>query len=272
MSHGTVIAVPPVSHRSSGPGTGGRIRTVVRGFGELLVTLGMVVLLLMFYLVYVTDWISAGKQADATEALEQQWRNPSGTVDRPLVGDGIAKLHIPALGSDFQYTVLQGTDQKTLAAGPGHYVDTAMPGEPGNFSLAGHRVGKGAPFLDLDLLESCDALVVETRDAWLVYRVLPMADEVAGWAGGKGARPQCRGVEPPAAPYPGVPGQQIVLPSQDEVIAPVPGWPATQLPTAQQQKLITLTTCNPKFSARERLIIHGVLTVQYAKGGPAPPS
>lgn len=191
-------------------------------------------------------------------------------MDRPLVGDGIAKLYIPALGSDFQYTVLQGTDQETLAAGPGHYVDTAMPGEPGNFSLAGHRVGKGAPFLDLDMLQSCDALVVETRDTWLVYQVLPMADEVAGWAGGKGAQPQCRGVEPLPASYPEVPGQQIVLPSQDEVIAPVPGGPDAQLPAEQQQSLITLTTCNPKFSARERLIIHGALAAQYPKGGPPP--
>ena len=39
-----------------------------------------------------------------------------------------------------------------LVEGPGHYVDSAMPGEQGNFALAGHRVGKGSPFLDLDQL------------------------------------------------------------------------------------------------------------------------
>ncbi|MGH3980477.1 MAG: sortase [Pseudonocardiaceae bacterium] len=133
------------------------------------------------------------KQREATAALQDQWANPRGVVDRPLEGDGIGRLYIPAFGPDYDATVLQGTTQDTLAVGPGHYVDTAMPGERGNFSLAGHRVGKGAPFLDLDQLESCDALVFETRTEWLVYRVLSMADEAATWASGKGAEDRCQG-------------------------------------------------------------------------------
>lgn len=272
MGESTFVARPMPPHRPppSGRPVGDRVRKAVRVLGELLVTLGMVVLLFIVYTFYVTSWISAGKQADATAALEEQWRDHRGTVDRPLVGEGIARLHIPALGPDFAFTVLQGTDQDTLAVGPGHYVDTAMPGQPGNFALAGHRNGKGAPFLNLDLLESCDALVVQTRDTWLVYRVLPMADEMAGWAAGKGAQPQCRGVEPLPAPYPQVPGREIVQPSQTEVIAPVPGEPDAQPPAGQQAKLITLTTCHPKFSARQRLIIHGVLVARHPKGG-APP-
>ncbi len=257
---------PPPPRRSPG----GRVRVIVRAFGELLLTLGMVVLLFIFYMVYVTDWISAGKQAEVTAALEKQWSNPRGAVDRPLVGDGIARLYVPALGPDFAFTVLEGTDQDTLAVGPGHYRDTGMPGQPGNFALAGHRVGKGAPFYDLDLLESCDALVVETGDTWLVYRVLPMADEMAGWSAGKGSQQRCRGVGPLPTPLPEVPGREIMDPSQTEVIAPVPGLPDAQLPPKQQAKLITLTTCEPKFSARQRLIIHGVLVAQYPKGGTLP--
>ena len=31
------------------------------------------------------------------------------------------------------------------------------------------------------------------------------------------------------------------------------------------QRVITLTTCHPQFSDRERMIIHGVLTQSYAK-------
>ena len=233
MSQDTVVGTSPVSHPpSSSPPrrtTGDRVRGLVRGVGELLLTLGMVVLLFVFYMVYVTDWISAGKQADATAALQEQWRTPRGVLDSPMAGEGIARLRIPALGPDYAFTVLEGTDQDTLAVGPGHYVGTAMPGQPGNFALAGHRVGKGAPFLDLDLLESCDALVVETRDTWLVYRVLPMRGELAGWASGKGAEERCRGVGPLPTPYPRVPGREIVQPSQTEVIAPVPGLPNAQL-------------------------------------------
>lgn len=256
----------PVRHRPPPRrGAGDRARAVVRGLGELLITLGMVVLLFVCYEIYVTDWLSAGKQREVTAELEREWANPRTVADRPVEGDGIAKLHVPSFGPDYAYTVLEGTGEDTLAIGPGHYVGTALAGQPGNFAVAGHRVGNGAPFNDLDLLQSCDALVVESAVDWFVYRVLPVPGEVDGWAAGKGAEPRCAGVAPPPAPYPAVPGREIVLPSQGEVIAPVPG-----AALAASQRLITLTTCHPKFSARERLIIHGTLVAQYPKGGPPP--
>lgn len=63
MTDRAVIDPPAVWHdrprRRRTPG--GRVRGGVRVFGELLLTLGMVVLLFIFYTVYVTDWISAGK-------------------------------------------------------------------------------------------------------------------------------------------------------------------------------------------------------------------
>lgn len=269
------VSVAPARHRRPEPprpSAGNRIRSIVRVSGELLLTLGLVVLLFLAYELYVTNWLSAMKQREATAALEDKWNDPRGPVDRPIEGDGIARLYIPSFGPDFDFTVLQGTGQEVLAAGPGHYVETAMPGEPGNFAVAGHRTGNGAPFNDLDRLRSCDSMVVETRDSWFVYRVLPLQDEVAEWASGKGALPQCRGVAPIPPPYPEVPGRQIVLPSQDEVIMPVPGAPDVQLPPEQQAPLITLTTCHPEFSARQRLIIHGVLTASYPKDGERPPA
>ena len=254
-----------------------RARTVLRGTGELLITLGVVVLLFVAYEVYVTDWLSAGKQADATSALDDRWaeqptvQTPSNERTerfRPTDGEGFAKLYIPAFGSDFVFTVLEGTTDPILEIGPGHYKDTAFPGEPGNFSVAGHRVGKGAPFNDLHLLRSCDALVVETQQSWVVYRVLPMADERTGWAQGRGASELCAGVSPLGGPYAGVVGRHIVRPSQSEVIAPVPGQSERSyqtLPPEQRAALITLTTCHPQFSARERLIVHGVFATQYPK-------
>ncbi len=249
---------PPPRRRGDGA------RVVIRGAGELLITLGLVVLLFVFYAVYVTDWLSADKQHDATAALDDQWHNPRGRVDRPIEGEGIAKMYVPSFGPDFVFTVLQGTGEDTLAVGPGHYVDTAMPGQPGNFAVAGHRVGKGSPFNELDLLTSCDAIVVETVDQWFVYRVLPLQGETDDWAASRGAAPNCAGVGPLPGPYSDVAGKQIVLPSQDEVIAPVPGKPGL-VPPADQPELITLTTCHPPFSARERLIVHGVLVAHYPK-------
>jgi sortase (surface protein transpeptidase) len=264
--------------------TGGRARAALGVTGEILITMGVIVLLFVAYEVYVTDWLSAGKQRDATSALDQHWSDdtvtPTDTGNertekfRPSDGEGFAKLYVPAFGSDFAFTVLEGTANPTLEAGPGHYKDTAFPGEPGNFAIAGHRVGKGAPFNDLDLLRSCDALVVETGESWFVYRVLPMRAEVAGWQTGRGADQRCVGVNPLGGPYAGLVGQEIVPPSQTGVIAQVPAYPELSfdtVPPDDRAALITLTTCHPRFSAAKRLIVHGVLVKQYPKQ-PADPT
>jgi sortase (surface protein transpeptidase) len=240
--------------------------------GEVLITLGLVVLLFVAYEVYVTDWLSAGKQRDATSELDQRWfdepldpGNQRTEKIHPADGEGFAKLYIPAFGSDFVFTVIEGTSDRVLEIGPGHYKDTALPGEPGNFSIAGHRVGKGAPFNDLDLLRSCDAIVIETQTDWFVYRVLPMAGEATGWEQGRGASARCTDVRPLGAPYEGLVGQQVVLPSQSSVIAPIPNHPERVAPPDRQAALISLTTCHPRFSAKQRLIVHGVFTKQYPK-------
>ena len=46
------------------------------------------------------------------------------------------------------------------------------------------------------------------------------------------------------------------------MIAPVPGQASQYRPA---DKLITLTTCHPQFSDRERLIVHGVQVASYRK-------
>ncbi|MQA10601.1 MAG: class E sortase [Pseudonocardiaceae bacterium] len=252
-----------------GPGLGTKI---VRGLGELLVTAGVIVLLFVVYEVYVTDWMSASKQQDANQALDDKWRNERTLHADPLDGESFARMYIPSFGADYKFAIQEGTGAQSLDVGPGHYTETAMPGHPGNFAVAGHRVGKGAPFNDIDLLNSCDAIVVETGDSFFIYRVLPKKDEVAGWAHGAGKRPQCAKVEPMLAPdepdgglYGKTFGQEIVLPNQGEVINPIPNQPENAAPIAQRASLMTLTTCHPRFSDRERLIVHAVMVKQYPK-------
>ncbi len=275
---------PPAGVAGTGarPGGPGRaadpVRTAIRTAGEVLITAGLVVLLFVVYEVYVTDLVSAGKQREATTVLDDRWKTADPTADPERVekfqglaeGAGFAKMYVPAFGADYAFTVLEGTTEKTLEVGPGHYQGTAYPGEPGNFAVAGHRVGKGAPFNDVDLLGSCDAVVVETRYSWFVYRVLPKTDEVAGWAAGKGADPRCRGVAPLGGPYAQVVGQQVVSPAQGSVIAPVPGQPGAESSVGEQATLLTLTTCHPRFSDRQRLIVHAVMVQEWAKD-PAKP-
>ncbi|MBB3662664.1 MULTISPECIES: class E sortase [Prauserella salsuginis group] len=251
---------------------GGKVRTAVRGFGEVLITLGLVLLLFVVYELYVTNWKSGRLQNEASAQLEQEWRSaPQGDrelhVD-PADGQAFARMYIPTFGVDWSFTVQEGVGPDALEIGPGHYKNTEMPGQPGNVGIAGHRVGKGAPFNDLDLLNSCDPVVIETGDSFYVYRVLPMRDEVDGWADGKGRQQRCANVAPlqdKQHAYDETFGRRIVLPDRGDAVAPVPYKARNPLPKASQASLLTLTTCHPQFSDAERMIIHGVLTNQYKK-------
>jgi sortase A len=251
----------------------GPVAKTVRTLGELLITAGLVVLLFVVYELYVTDLFSAGKQADASSTLDNQWAKDQRTLHPELIdGQAFARLYIPSFGADYHFTVQEGVDEKSLAVGPGHYKGTALPGEPGNVGIAGHRVSNGAPFNDLDQLTSCNAIVLETQTAFFLYRVLPHDEEMAGWATGKGAQPQCKGVStlrdpnlPNGGPYGQTTGRKIVLPTRGDAVSPVPYKAADILPVASRASLLTMTTCNPQFSARERLVVQSVLVKQWEK-------
>jgi sortase A len=217
-------------------------RVLVRSAGELLVTAGVVVLLFVVYEVYVTDLLNDHTQSTLSDEIHEQWDAVAAAPEdlvAPAVGEPLAVLHVPRLGADWSRVVLEGTAEDELAQGPGHYVGTALPGQPGNLAIAGHRVGKGSPFLDADQLVPGDAIVVETAQNWYVYRVL--GDAATGDY---------------ATDPSGIPGQQVVRPADVAVISPTPGAAAAAAPTGAY---LTLTTCHPKYSARQRLIVHAVL-------------
>ncbi|APT93451.1 housekeeping sortase [Corynebacterium phocae] len=224
--------------------------------GELMLTAGVLLLLFAFYESFWTNLESAQLQKEAAEELsdswgeEDAWVNPRGKV-APELGEAFARLYIPTFGSDYHFAVVEGTKDEHLLVGPGRYVDSQLPGQHGNFAVAGHRVGKGAPFNDLGNLQTCDAIVVETQTEWITYRVLPIG----------GVAADCLNQEQQAklgAEYAGVQGLTITHPGDVAVIDPVPG---TQV-TAQEasEGLITLTTCHPQFSNAERMIVHAMET------------
>jgi sortase A len=144
----------------------------------------------------------------------------------PHNGDDVAILHIPRLGTgaaDSGTPVLEGVGMDILNKATGHYPGTALPGQIGNFAVAGHRKTHGEPFRHLDELRAGDLVYVETAQAWYTYVV--DADPV------------------------------IVPPTDVGVVDPVPGQPGAS-PTAS---LITLTTCNPWWSSTQRMIVTGHL-------------
>ena len=144
---------------------------------------------------------------------------------QPVVeeGDPIARIEMPTIGVD--NIVVAGVEKSDLKKGPGHYPETPMPGQLGNAAIAGHRTTYGQPFFDIDKLEVGDEIVVTTLDGRFVYRVT---------------------------------GQQIVSPSDYQVVATVDPTTAT----------LTLTSCHPKWTARERIIITSELDTA-ASSGPA---
>jgi sortase A len=238
-----------------------------------MITAGLVILLFVVYQLWITDLMADRAQDQLTEQIQDQWADaptvappaeadpaPGPAPEAPggapatdprstdaeidaAVGDPFAILHVPRLGDDYSRVVLEGSAEAQLRQGPGHYVGTAMPGEQGNFAVAGHRVGRGSPFLDLDRMRPGDPVVVETADSWFVYRVL--GDPASADLGADAS---------------GIPGRQIVRPTATDVISPTPGGPADGEASGAY---LTLTTCHPKYSAQQRLIIHARLD-----GGP----
>lgn len=92
----------------------------------------------------------------------------------PELGKGFAVLRIPAFGENYQRIITHGTTLNILndpTTGVGHYTSTALPGEVGNFSIAGHRRGNGGVFLDLDKLRMGDEISVQIQSTVYTYRV-----------------------------------------------------------------------------------------------------
>lgn len=138
------------------------------------------------------------------------------------IGQGLTRLKIASIGLDV--VVVEGTTPAALRAGAGHYVGTPLPGEAGNVAIAGHRTTFGHPFNRLDAVGPGGTVELDTPTMEFFYRAVSSFDGAAN-------------------PHP-------VKPTYTAVIA------APQNPSVHE---LTLTTCNPKGSAAQRLILRAVL-------------
>ena len=227
-------------------------RLVARGLGQLLITLGVVILLFVVYELWGTSLYTRGQQNKLEKGIEHVWQGQAPDITTVNVknvplGSGIAVLRIPRFGKSYHMVIVEGTGYEDLTKGPGHYPGTALPGQVGNFAVAGHRTTYLAPFNKIDTLRRGDAIVLETKSKWLVYRV---EDVPAGHG------------------YPNVPWREIVDPSDVKVAYAVPDQPnPDKKPTL---KLLTFTSCNPKYSAAQRYVVHARLELVQPKSDGAP--
>jgi sortase A len=207
--------------------------TVMRRMGWTCIGMGSFVLYFLVYQLVGTSVAASRDQADLRRSLERQWAAEPGTgaVAAPSQPrKPRAAITPPLKGQGFaiikipkigvERVVVEGVDRDDLRKGPGHVPSTALPDRPGTFGISGHRTTYGAPFYRLDELRKGDRIIVVTKAATFEYAVSRT---------------------------------RIVRPTDTWVLDNVPG------PDGKPRRTIVLTTCNPRYSARERLIVFGDL-------------
>ncbi|MFD9303084.1 class E sortase [Streptomyces sp. NPDC060048] len=236
--------------------------------GELAVTVGVVVLLLVVHQVWWTnrqalaaahervkelesDWSAAPPDSDpgsgpgsvpaeASAGPSEEPAAASSPEERPPVAPapGAAKpapresaygvLRIPRLG--VAVPIAQGVDKRSVLdkGYAGHYAGTAQPGAQGNFALAGHRNTHGEPFRYINRLKAGDELIVDVRGRRYVYVVGKTLAETSERDTG------------------------VIAPVPRSIVKPDAGY-------GEPGAYITLTTCTPEYTSKYRLVVWGTL-------------
>jgi sortase A len=212
------------------------VRRLLRGTGWTFIGMGSFVLYFLVYQLVGTNAVTSRGQSDLRNELQREWsatpvtrtRDPKKVEPRrPAVGKALAVLDIPKIRLDNK-VVVEGVGRDELRKGPGHVPSTVLPGQDGAFGVSGHRTTYGAPFYRLNELTKGDSITVVTREAIYTYTVTRTA---------------------------------IVRPTETQVLDNVKG------PDGKTKATITLTTCHPRYSARQRLIVFGDLSFTSANTG-----
>ncbi|WP_129668817.1 class E sortase [Phytoactinopolyspora endophytica] len=207
--------------------------------GELMLTGGVLVLLFVVYTLWGTGIQTAAAQNDLRNQFELQLDEvdldtdedePQAAYEGLELGDAYGILRIPRFGENWEKIIVQGVEDEDLKNGPGHYLDSADPGELGNFAVAGHRSGHGEPFARFPELQEGDIIEVETATGIYQYQLYDAPDGDSD-------------------------GNKIEI--QDSWVAdPVPGEPSSAEPS---ESLLTLTTCWPRWGSSHRMYATGIL-------------
>lgn len=81
-------------------------------------------------------------------------------------GEAIGVLEIPGISK--KLPIVEGTDEKSLKQGVGHYSGTVYPGQKDQILLSGHR---DTVFTGLDKLKHGDKLIVKMQHGTFTYAI-----------------------------------------------------------------------------------------------------
>ncbi|MER5858876.1 class E sortase [Streptomyces sp. NPDC059688] len=221
----------------------GRIALAVSVFGELLITVGVLLALFVVYSLWWTNVIADRKAGREADKVRDGWAQAADSGPGALdTKDGIGFLHVPAMDNG-EVLVEKGTDPDVLNDGvAGYYtepVKATLPtsGKKGNFTLAAHRDGHGAKFHNIDKLSEGDPIVFETKDDWYVYKVFSVLPETSKY--------------------------------NVDVLSQIP----EEAGRKKAGHFITLTTCTPVYTSRYRYVVWGELVrVQKVDSKRTPPA
>ncbi len=196
-------------------------REPTKRLAQGLLAAGVLLVLVSAYNLTVGDQLAGETQQAAAEVVPLKV-SPSGLNESELaVGEVFAKFYAPRLGTNYVREIAEGTSlEKVLnKVGLGHYQHTQLPGEVGNFAIAGHRAGNGGPLRNIDKFTDGDLVQVETADKKFTYKYLQT---------------------------------KIVDPSEIGVIEPVPMGLTKK---SESGKYLTLTSCTPIYVNTNRIIV-----------------
>ena len=161
-----------------------RVDAVLGLVGRTFITAGLLLLGLVAYQLWGTGLEQSRAQnrlrdefetliasspttTDTVAPVEGNTTNRIDTPRRP--NSALALIEIPS--ASVADIVVNGATVSALRHGPGHISGTALPGEPGNSAIAGHRTTYGAPFANLDDVNLGDEVRVTTGKGRFTYTV-----------------------------------------------------------------------------------------------------
>jgi sortase A len=133
--------------------------------------IGMFAALFVVFELTVTGLIEQGAQASLLTRFKSDITSTilDAPGASPVEGSPVALLSIPSIG--LSQVVVEGTTPSDVKAGPGHLMNTPLPGEAGNAVIAGRRTTYGGPFASLGELTNGAIIRVATGQGAVDYVV-----------------------------------------------------------------------------------------------------